>query len=544
MSGSGWNRIVAASPGKPLILLIAALIYVGILGTASVDIGLHWDEPKLVSSLQTAVESGWLVPRWYNYPSMSFDMALLVAAPHAASSALHASPSEKETGLARRELVDYLGGDEFKCQLRSVYFVLSCLTGLVIYHLARGLSGRDWVGVLAALVLLSSWEFTYHAKWIAPDCLLVLFASCSLLGQYGILTAENQGRRLLLVVVAAIFAGLAMGTKYPGGIVLMPLLLAIGLSAKRPNLKPPREIGLCLLAVFLEAGVFVITTPGCYLDPQGFSRDVHYEMAHYGRIGHAGYSVIPGWDHLSKMLVYLASVSLSENAVLAVAASVSAILGVACLARTKPRIVIWFLSLPLLYAAYMSSQRVMIVRNCLLLLPFLAISAALGVGVMVSATSRRPLRLALCGISIFFVLYNLGEVTRSSLSILYPNAKPMASAVAERVASAPRTKLYLSPACRELLTADFMEKQGNLVESPQAADKFIFLSDEVPGWRLYPANVPGRYRTVWSRMQEVNWDYYPSWTGSRRVLEVSASDPALETLRKRIASTGNSVDSG
>ncbi|HVP10245.1 MAG TPA: phospholipid carrier-dependent glycosyltransferase [Phycisphaerae bacterium] len=526
---------MAALPGKPLILAIAIIICMGVLGAASVDIGAHWDEPRLISSIQTTVEYGWLVPRWYNYPSVCYDVGMLTAAFHGAVSGRHASPVTEEALPAKRELLEFLGSDAFTWELRSVFFLLSCLTGLAVYYLASGLTGRNWVGLLATLTLLGSWEFTYHAKWIAPDCLVALFASCSILGQLGVLKAEKQGQRFLMVTISSIFAGLTVGTKYPGGIVLVPLLLAIGLSAKRHRSRPVLEVGLHALALGLAATVFLVTTPGFFLDPQGFARDVRYELSHYGEGGHAGYSVAPGWGHFSKMSLYLAAVSLSENMVLAVAASVSAAVGIVSLARTQPRITAWFISLPLLYVVYMSSQRVMIVRNCMLLLPFLAVFAALGFGVIASAPRRRSFRVVLFCVFASFVLFNLSMVTRSSLSILYPDTGSGSRAIAEHVTSSSPTLIYLSPGCRKLLAADPAAAHPNVAQSPEAADRFLFLSDEVPGWRLYPANVPGRYRTIWSQMREVNWDYYPSWTGRHRVLEVSASDPELEPLRKRVA---------
>jgi hypothetical protein len=533
--GSRWNSLLAILPGKPLMLLAAVLMYVGILGTASVDIGHHWDEPLILKSVQSSVRCGSILPGWYLYPSACYDIAMLTAAAHLATGADRASPAGGGTNSTRQELVDYLGSNAFKLQLRSVFFVLSSLTGLIVYCLARRLSGSCWIALFAALAVVSSWEFTYHAKWIATDCLLVLFASSSLLCQYGILSAERQRRRALMVIASAIFAGLAIGTKYPGGIVLAPLVLAIGLSAKQQGLKLSREILLCVMALLLAGVAFLVTTPGCFLEPEVFKRDVSYERAHYGQFGHGGYSVTPGWDHFSKILVYLAAILLSENAALAVTASVLAISGVVHLARKQPRIAVWFGALPLLYIAYMSLQKVMMVRNYLLLLPFLAVFAALGLGAAASVTSRFHIRSIVCGAAVFFILYNLGVATMASLSVLHPNTQLEGAAIAERISSSPRTRVYLSPACRELMTADFLEKHRNIAESPNTADRFVFLSTEVPSWRSWKANVPGRYRTIWARLWDVNWDYYPSWEGFHRVLDISASDPELEPLRKQVA---------
>ena len=71
----------------------------------------------------------------------------------------------------------------------------------------------------------------------------------------------------------------------------------------------------------------------------------------------------------------------------------------------------------------------------------------------------------------------------------------------------------------------------------EASDRLIFLSSEVINLKLYKANVPGRYRTVWSQMEEVNWDYYPSWLGNYRILEISPTDRELKALMEEVIPT-------
>lgn len=519
------NTILA---NMPPILLALSLLYVGLLGIISTDFGYHWDEARLISSVQNSVSSGLLLPGWYNYPSVSYDVSLLAAAPHLVAQAVRSWGADQE--LMSEEVVRYLGEPAFHLQLRSIFFLLSMFSVFPVYILVRRLSGSAWIALFAGLTSISTWEFVYHARWIAPDCLLALFISWSLLGQYQILNCENQSRRIVWVIISAIFAGLCIGTKYNGGIVLVPLLLAIAISRRRTesiasSILLPAAIGLLVVAV-----VFVLTTPGFLLERLRFLDDVHSEMAHYSR-GHGGYTVVPGWDHFSKLFVYLASVFLSKNTVLAVMASTLAVLGAAYLVKTQAKISIWFLSLPVFYGLYMSAQAVMIVRNYLVLLPYFAVLMGLGLFAATSAAqSRRGLRFLFGTAAVFFIVYNMSIATKSSLGIFRPNTTSIKLTIESRVKSSPETRFFLSPASLNIVSAAFASNHSNIVETIGLADKLIFLSNEVTDWRLFVGNVPGRYHTVWSRLDEVNWDFYPSWDGHDRVLEVSANESEFGPL--------------
>lgn len=498
-----------------------SLIYIGALGVASTNFGLHWDEASVTGSVQKSFETGLLLSHWYNYPSVTYDVGILTALPHLALDAAH-SFDITTSRLGSAELVSYLGDTAFKLQLRAVFFLLSTLSGLAVFLLVRRLSGSGWIGLFAALTLVASWEFVYHARWIAPDCLVLLFASFSLWSQYRLMDPQEADRRYFWITVSSCFAGLCMGSKYPGGIVLVPLLLAVAFAPREKDSRPfavLRQMAACLMiAVF----TFVLVTPGSVLEPMKFIVGVLGEMSHYAE-GHGGYTVTPGWPHFSRLMAYLGLVLLSENLIAAAAATALAIVGIAFLLKTQMRTAVWLLSLPILYIAYMSMQRVMIVRNYLILMPFFVVFAALGLSALARASRSRPvLRYSVIGGALALVAFNLCVATSSSLSIVSPNTASKTSALEQRLGSAPGTKFLLSPACQALFDGDPAHRPANVVASMASADRFIFDSNEVTDWQQFAANQRGRYRTIWTRMHEVNWDYYPSWAGSPRVLEVSA----------------------
>ncbi len=407
-----------------------------------------------------------------------------------------------------------------------------------VYILVRRLSGSAWIALFAGVTSISTWEFVYHARWIAPDGLLSLFIAWSLVFQYQILNCEHQSRRIVWIVISAIFAGLCIGAKYPGGIVLVPLLLAITISYRRTaSTTLPMMLLIVSIGLLVAAVVFLLTTPGAFVEPFKFLRDVHYEIVHYNN-GHRGYTVVKGWDHFTKLFVYLTSVFLSKNTVLAVTAIVLAVLGTAYLVKTQAKISIWFLSLPVFYGLYMSAQSVMFVRNYLLLLPYFSVLMGLGLFAATSAAkSRHGLRILIGTAAGFFIVFNMSVATKSSLGIFRPHTTSVGSAIESWVMASPKTQFFLSPASREFFSATSASNHSNIVETIDLADKLIFVSDEVTNRASFVANVPGRYLTVWSSMEEVNWDFYPTWEGHHRVLEISTNESELGPLISEVILT-------
>ena len=509
----------------PFILFCAVLTYIAIIGTKSTDIGHHWDERLTIRPLKNSAETGLLLPRWYKYPSIIYDISLVAAASKVIGDL-------DSLGKEPDKIVKYLVSSSFKLYLRKVFFLLSICSGLAIYFFVRTLSGSAWTGFFAASALITSFEFIYHARWIATDSILAFFVSCSLASQYQLLVSEGNRAKHFWVILSSVLAGLCIGTKYTGGIVLVPLLLAIALAPK-PHPQRRHTILLAIASILIAGLTFVVTTPGSILEPVRFLSDVLSEIKHYSR-GHGGYTVDAGLDHLSKMLTYLFMVVPSRNAAVAMIASLCTFVGVVFLISTRPKIALWFLSLPVLYILYMSSQRVMIVRNYLLLFPFLAVLTSLGLFALYNvAKTKHPLQIFVLGFSIFFLIYNLSIVTSSSLSIIYKSAPPPKTALEKHIASSPETKFYLSPACFDMLELGSISRYTNLTDQIEVADSFVFLTTEADR-RLLRANVPGRYRTVWSPIEEVNWDYYPTWIGNRRILEVSLTDRELKGLIEQV----------
>lgn len=522
-----------------VIVLVAALLYAVALGTSSLDIGRHWDEGNIQWSVQKSAETGLLVPNWYLYPSLPYDISVVVAAPSIAKQALADRGAFKSVGDAAIRRGEIARTKPYLLRLRAVFFILSMIAGVAVFVLALALTGNSWLALFSALLLILSPEFFYHSRWVATDTLLAMLTAWAMFLQYRLFNAKTKREFVQRTLVTGAFVGLCIGTKYPGGILLAPLALAVWLPERGEAIGTRLKLQTFAGALLAAAVVFLLTTPGAMVDPLRFARDVVIEIQHYSG-GHGGYTVGRGWDHFSRLATYLSAEAFSEQLPFALGALALSVLGGVHVVRQQRRLGVWLLSLPVLFLAYMTQQRVMIVRNDMLLLPMFAVLAGLGVQWLLAATRDRVwARGAVVVALVALVGLNVYAVTDSSLKTRNGNPTLRASALAQRLAAKPEAAYLLSPGAAALLESGGRAPKGRIVQSLGEADRFVFLSDEVAeaDWRLWPANSRGRYVTLWSRGEEINWDYYPTWFGSHRLLEVSADDPAMAGLVEYVTAT-------
>ncbi|MFM8322029.1 MAG: hypothetical protein ACKOC5_14040, partial [Chloroflexota bacterium] len=172
-----------ALPGAALLLLWLFSFFTGLLG---IDYGYHWDEHRLIGSLADTARSGVPLPVWYNYPSLSYDLSLL-----GSLSRLGQAPGDLLQVYASRRPPRYNAGGSPPTLIRTrvIFLAASLATAIYTAWIAWLLSRRRWVALLAGAIFLSSWEVAYHARWIAPDGLLM---HCSALAVLLALLALRQ----------------------------------------------------------------------------------------------------------------------------------------------------------------------------------------------------------------------------------------------------------------------------------------------------------------------------------------------------------------
>ena len=501
------SRLVYAIVLAPLLVFIAT----GVLG---IDFGYHWDEQFQFNLVQQTLKSWLLIPGWYQYPSVSYGLTLSGLLPHLLIAARVAG---SDWHLVMEHLQLVAATPAYHLQVRVIFLLVSSLT-IVWVFLQPLAAGRRWLEGLAAACLLGfSWEAAYHARWIAPDAVLMQFGALVVLLCTLIL---RQPERRFWMVAAAAAAGLGTGTKYPGGLLLVPVLIATCQShcAKR-DLKRTAWIFLQVLLVFTAA--YLVSTPGTLLDPIRFSKDILYEMGHY-QTGKFDQSVAPGAAHLGLILTYLARVIFSPYQAIALFLFILILAGIYALIRQRQPDTAVVLVFPALYLAYFCMQSVMAARNLLVTFPFLAVLAARGIFFVYERLPQRIMRQAWAGLLAVLLLINAAWLFSAAGTIRFRSPQRFLDEFRIYAAQHPGTSYSVSPKIWQGLQTLPTPPPANVVPLDKSeTDRVVFYTTEGmqrPG--DWPANQPGLAEQTFGS-QEVNLDYYPLWAGDDHILVMS-----------------------
>ena len=294
-----------------------------------------------------------------------------------------------------------------------------------------------------------------------------------------------------------------------------------------------RELALSLVklaAIF--AGTYLVTTPATVFDARLFTAGVRYELHHYAT-GHVGHTVSPGLAHGWSILIYFSSVIFSYYQPIALMFFAFSVIGVFSLSKESPRKAVLFLCFPVLYLLYFSSQRAMVVRNLLVVIPYLAVTAARGAAIlwgclrrMSSATfevGRAELNLpqtAFALIILASLLVNCGWLVYATETIVDRHTDRFINEVAHYISADSGRRYFLSPRVRVQLATLFSQRAPNITDDPAQADQVIFYASEgLKSWKDWPANRP--WLTTWFGPHEVNFNIYPNWWGDDRILVMS-----------------------
>jgi hypothetical protein len=167
----------------------------------------------------------------------------------------------------------------------------------------------------------------------------------------------NTRRRAL---VSGVLAGLTIGCKYNLFPILFPCVLWFALYDRR------RALHAAVLAGAAASITFLLTTPYAVLDYRAFIADVGKEMDHYAT-GHIGRTYPPGFGMLWRHALHFVEDMGRLPFLLSIA-------GMVAYFRRDWRKALVLFSYPLVFVAFMSSQRVFFERNLMGVQLFLALS--------------------------------------------------------------------------------------------------------------------------------------------------------------------------
>jgi hypothetical protein len=233
------------------------------------------------------------------------------------------------------------------------------------------------------------------------------------------------------------------------------------------------------------------------------------------------------------MLLYFSSVLFSPYAPIALFFFSFSVLGVVALVKEDRQTALLVLSFPICYFAYFSLQRAMVVRNLLVLAPFLAVWAARGAMVLWRITGPRILeagamQLRIVGLALAVtiggsLLINAAWLAYAAQTIVDHHSDGFVRAVARHISTERGTRFYLSPRLEIQVRDVGPSFPPNVVADPGEADRILlYASEGLKHWQDWPANRPWLTERSFGPY-EVNFNMYPNWWGDDRIIELTGA---------------------
>lgn len=463
-------------------------------GIAGVDFGeVHWDEPMVLGNARYMLAVGEPLPRHYLHPTAS----VLLLAAVVPDLTVARMPSGPETADVRRPAL---------LRARSVFSVMTA-TSIIAAALAAFARRRSHVeAVLAAAVVAGSFELSAHGRFIVPDGMLTAMTS------WALCAALWSRHRPALLWAAAACAGIAVGTKYSGAIVILPALMAASFADTR---RLRKVAGVVVVAAL----VFIATTPGLLVEPGLVVGAFRYQQQTYSN-GFFGYSIDGAGRH-ALAIAQLLTTALPSH-ILAIALAWSAFVAFALLLELRrlrtgldssTAIIVVF---AVAWIAVFAGHPAHFARNYLPLVTVMALLAAQGVLELMTQMAVRAARgvLVVCGLISGLGIYDVVSASRSI------NASEQHVIDLLEFVDLHSGEVFLtSPEVMSSLAQLDPHPRRNLMlpGAPSVAARLIAFPDEIlPMTRWGGADTFLADEVFGPR--EINWNLYPTWAGAPRVV--------------------------
>jgi len=511
------NRLAPVLPPALLVILFLSVSFYGL------DFGVHWDETHAkLDSVKKSAETGIFLQsvgepdgRSYNYGGVNYLLTLSGFVPEL-TRYLAEGPRTRE-GLTQA-IVPLVYTLKIRLRVRAIYLVLSSLSILWLYCLCLVLDRSRTEAFLAAAILSLSWEINYHSRWIAADVVMMQFAVLTFL----CLGVGVKRRSLGWLYCAAIAAGLAAGTKYPGALVL-PFVLVGAAYTLWQMCSSVFHLSKHLAGLTAATGLtFLLTTPGVVLDPFGFFAQLHEQQQVYGG-GWYGYTVQSGIRHFEEIWKYFMLQVFSHYWPISIGLTVFFLLGLVAIAKEHRLIAFLMMGFCLFYLVFFSQQRAMIIRNMMVIVPFLCLAAARGITTLARRLGPRPARVLYAFIGLGLAV-NLGwEVyaaeqigRRTDLDYFLKQFEAYAKA-------STADTFFVSDDLFVALSRLPDPLPENIITKPGAPyTKIAFFQSEGADkfYEKWPSNRWDTYDKNFGAL-EVNLEAYPTFVGNERILVVA-----------------------
>ncbi|HMP41140.1 MAG TPA: glycosyltransferase family 39 protein [Roseiflexaceae bacterium] len=295
-----YPRIIALIPctAGRLLLLLAILLLALVLRATNIawelPYTIHPDEPSAANTALDMMRAGDWNPHFFEKPSLYyyalrgvFELYLRagIAAGHYQSIA--DLPRTTDQFLTTPGL--FIWG-------RWLSVILGTATVAILYAV-----GRRWgegVGLAAAALLAIAPFHIRHSQYITVDAATTLMTLLALWAALRLLDQRSWQSYLL----AGLAAGLAAGTKYNAGAVVLIIVLAHGMAWQSQSV---RHAWLLAIAALASLAGFVAATPYAILTPESFLQGIARQQAVYAAAGAGRWPILAYLDILSTQLLGL-----------------------------------------------------------------------------------------------------------------------------------------------------------------------------------------------------------------------------------------------
>jgi hypothetical protein len=509
-SKSFFDHLLSIVP----FFLLLALSYRGI------DFGTHWDEHHEPAEVTNSLYNGCtLLPGEYMYPGVNYWLTVGTLLPEIYHTVKQVGPDATALQAA---LVPVVNSEAFLLRLRHVYAFVTALTAIWIYLTVLVWGGTRLEALVSSLLIATSFEVIYHSRWVAPDSIMMQFGALTLL----LLAVAWKKESILALRFAAVAAGLACGTKYPGALLFLPVILLV------PFLQAPtqgswwRRLLRCAGLGAIFGLTYLVSTPGTLLQPIAFFQSLLGVWNVYA-YGWYGYKVNPGLEHLGKILVYFATAVFSNFWPVAVVLFSFVWIGAWTIIRENIRSVLIVLFFPAIYLLYFSRQETMVVRNYLVVVPFAAFLAGRGIAWLHHRLPSAKARIALAAIVTGLLTINLVDQIKAANSVAHRSDTAQFTAELVRYIKQQPDRVFLVsdkliPVLREqhLWPGPNLRPASGGVQQP--FDEYVAYYSETVGLHSlqWPTNRRHSFVAIFGP-REVNFDYYTGWFGDDRIVSLS-----------------------
>jgi 4-amino-4-deoxy-L-arabinose transferase-like glycosyltransferase len=332
----------------------------------------HPDEPFSMGIIQNIFKTSNFNPHFFNYPSLFFYINVLAYIPYYLLGKILGIFTTRNDILAPISIVMGVTKSQMPSTVllgRTITLIFGLGTVGITYLIGKQLTGKRTVGLFASLLLAVALPDVNLSRFITPDTFATFFIIASFLGSVLI---YHQGKTRYYIF-AGICAGFAASTKYNGGLIVLPMILAHFLHYRK-HAFANRNI---YIGLAISGFAFLAGTPFAAIDFPSFWAGIRYDSLHYST-GHPGME----GDTLKYYLNYMWTTGGIIYAL--------SILGIIRGIYTRSKEIILLSIYPIVYFLFINRYLVRNDRTFLPLTPFLFLLAVFFLDFLIGFFSRLP----------------------------------------------------------------------------------------------------------------------------------------------------------